>query len=226
MTLPEWYHFIAGDVVTVPDTAPDQVLLAEFRADPKAHPLPTPSGRIELFCNAIAAMGLADCPGHATYFPPRDVVAGEGPLYLLSGQPGTRLHSQLDNGAYSLSQKVRGREAVLIHPEDAEVRGIEDGDIVELSNSRGACLAGARVTDQIRQGCVFLWTGAWWDPDFSQPHMRCRHGNPNALTHDVRSSSFSQSPASHSARVEMRRFNGTPPDVQAHQPPAISRRDD
>ncbi|MCV3274188.1 molybdopterin-dependent oxidoreductase [Roseobacter sinensis] len=221
-SLPTWEAFMAGDIVTLPDPSPEQVFLAEFRADPVAHPLPTPSGRIELFSDRIASFDLPDCPGHAAWFPPRDLEAGEGDFYLLSGQPKTRLHSQLDNGAYSLSHKIEGREPVLIHPDDAAALGIADGDVVELYNSRGRCLAGARVTDEIRQGCVFLWTGAWWDPDFDAPQGRDRHGNPNALTHDLRTSSLSQSPAAHSARISIRRFEGTLPEITVHDPPPLS----
>jgi len=224
--LPDWDDFLVADVQRLPDPSPKQVFLAEFRSDPDAHPLPTPSGRIELFSETIASFALPDCPGHASYFPPRDLNAGEGALYLLSGQPKTRLHSQLDNGAYSLSHKIQGREPVLIHPADAELRGISDGEIVELRNGRGACLAGAKLTDEIQQGSVFLWTGAWWDPDFEAPDLRCRHGNPNALTHDLRTSSLSQSPASHSARVDLRRLDGPAPEVRAHLPPEFRKKAD
>ena len=220
--LPEWDDFIAGDVIYLPDPSPDQVFLADYREDPVAHALPTPSGRIELFSETIAGFDLSDCDGHATWFPPRDQAARQGrdfPLFLLSGQPRTRLHSQLDNGAYSMSYKVAGREPVLIHPEDARQRGIADGDVVELFNARGRCLAGARITDEIQIGCVFLWTGAWFDPDFAAAQARDRHGNPNVLTHDLRTSSLTQSPAAHSALVELRRFEGTPPPVEAHDPP-------
>ncbi|WP_299407321.1 molybdopterin-dependent oxidoreductase [uncultured Roseobacter sp.] len=222
VALPEWDRFIAGDVVVVPDPSPAQVFLAEFRADPETNPLPTPSGKIELFSDVIAGFDLPDCKGHASWFPPRDLSGAHTaahPLYLLSGQPKTRLHSQLDNGAYSLSQKIAGREPVLIHPDDAVARGIKDGDVVELFNARGRCLAGARVTEDIAQGCVFLWTGAWYDPDFDAPQARDRHGNPNVLTHDLRTSSLTQSPAAHSARVELVRFTGIPPEVQSHKPP-------
>lgn len=219
IALPSWDDFVQGDVISVPDPSPDQVFLAEFRADPDANPLPTPSGKIEIFSETIAGFNLPDCAGHATWYVPRDVAAGTGALYLLSGQPKTRLHSQLDNGAYSLSHKIKGREPILIHPDDAAKHGISDGDVVELSNARGRCLAGARVTDEIRQGCVFLWTGAWWDPDFDAPQARDRHGNPNALTHDLRTSQLSQSPASHSARVDIRRFEGALPKITAHAPP-------
>ncbi len=220
--LPPWEDFIAGDVIQLSDPREDQVFLAEYRADPTSAPLPTPSGRIELFSEHIASFGLKDCPGHATYFPPRDVVLGKHPLALLSGQPGTRLHSQLDNGAASIGSKIAGREPVLIHPSDAAERGIRDGDVVEIWNDRGRCLAGARITEDIHEGCLFLWTGAWYDPEFGAQQDRDRHGNPNVLTHDEKTSSLSQSPASHSAMVDMARFEGTPPAVEAHRQPPFA----
>ena len=224
VTLPDWETFITGDAIAVPDPSPEQVYLADFRADPEAHPLPTPSGRLELYSETIAGFELADCPGQATWFPPRDDPGEHGALYLISGQPKSRLHSQLDDGAYSRSYKVRDREPVLIHPDDAASRGIAEGDVVELFNRRGRCLAGAVITEDVRRGCLFLWTGAWYDPDFSQSPPLDRHGNPNALTHDRRTSSLSQSPAAHSVRLEMRKWtDGEPPAVQAFSPPAFKR---
>lgn len=222
--LPPWQDFLDGDVIYLEDPSPDQVFLADFRADPVKAALPTPSGKIELFSETIAGFGLNDCLAHPTWFVPRDVAAGmqrDYPLFLLSGQPKTRLHSQLDNGAYSLSHKISGREPVLIHPQDAAQRGIAEGDIVELFNARGRCLAGARVSDEVSRGCVFLWTGAWFDPDFTAPQARDRHGNPNVLTHDHRTSSLTQSPAAHSALIEVRLFEGVLPSIQAHDPPSF-----
>ena len=221
--LPDFETFMAGDAIAVPDPSPEQVYLAEFRQDPDAHPLPTPSGKLELFSETIAGFKLTDCPGQATWFPPRDDPAEHGPLFLISGQPKTRLHSQLDDGSYSRSYKIKDREPVLIHPVDAAQRGITDGDVVELHNGRGRCLAGAVVTDDVRQGCLFLWTGAWYDPDFSQSPPLDRHGNPNSLTHDRRTSSLSQSPASHSVRLEVRKWTGAVPPVLAFSPPPFKR---
>jgi len=223
--LPDWQDFIKGDILHLFDPSPHQIFLSDFRANPKAYPLPTPSGRIELYSETIASFHYADCPAHPAWFPPRDVARGAGvhyPLYLLSGQPETRLHSQLDNGHLSQKRKIKGREPVLIHPDDAVLRGISDGDIVELFNDRGRCLAGARVTDTIAQGCVFLWTGAWYDPDFDAPQARDKHGNPNVLTHDQRTSRLTQGSAAHSCLVECRRFDEAPPPVTVHQPPRFS----
>ena len=220
--LPGWKEFLDGDVVALPDPNPHQVFLADYRADPEGCALPTPSGRIELYSDVIAGFDLPDCKGHPTWYPPRDRALGLGqtyPLAMLSGQPLTRLHSQLDNGDYSKRYKIKDREPVLINPADAAMRGISDGDVVELFNDRGRCLAGARVTDEIMQGCIFLWTGAWYDPDFNAADIRDRHGNPNVLTHDQRTSSLTQSPAAHSTLVDIKRFDGPLPPVTVHDAP-------
>ncbi|MFK7746210.1 MAG: molybdopterin-dependent oxidoreductase [Roseobacter sp.] len=224
--LPEWSAFITGDIIELRDPTPNQVFLADFRADPIAHKRATPSGLIELFSTTIARFCVPDCPGHAKWIPPRDQSQTTYPLALISGQPATRLHSQFDNGDVSKSDKIKGREPVLINPHDAANRGIADGDIVELFNDRGRCLAGARVTDDVMKGVVFLWTGAWYDPDFDAPDHRDRHGNPNVLTHDRRTSELSQSPAAHSAQIEIAKFRGVIPDVKAFQRPNMQRATD
>ena len=215
--LPDWQAFLNGDILEFPDPAPEAVFLDDFRGGPEGHPLPTPSGKIELASEVIAGFGYDDCPGHPVWRAPRE--AGSHPLHLISGQPETRLHSQLDNGAFSLSHKVQGREPILINPEDAAARGIADSDVVIVSNSRGRCLAGAVVTDDIRPGVVFLWTGAWYDPDLADSDHLERHGNPNVLTHDLRTSRLAQGPAAQSAFVDIARFEGTPPPVRAFEPP-------
>ncbi|WP_455286504.1 molybdopterin-dependent oxidoreductase [Cupriavidus necator] len=223
--LPDWEDFLSGDVIELEDRNKDAVFLSDFRSEPNRFSLPTPSGKIELASDVIAGFGYSDCPGHPTWFPPRawqSSTAKQFPLSLLSGQPETRLHSQLDNGAFSLSRKVQGREPILIHPQDAEARDIAHGDIVEVMNEYGRCLAGAVVTPQIKPGVVFLCTGAWYDPDFSAPDSRDRHGNPNVLTHDLRTSRLAQGPASHSARVEIAKFKESVPRIEVFDAPVIT----
>ena len=75
------------------------------------------------------------------------------------------------------------------------------------------------VTDDVREGVVFLWTGAWYDPDVADPQRLDRHGNPNVLTHDLRTSRLAQGPAAQSALVEIRKYEGPAPRMQAFEPP-------
>ena len=51
-------------------------LLADFRADPQAHRLGTPSGRIEIFSDDIDGFGYDDCAGHPTWFEPTEWLGG------------------------------------------------------------------------------------------------------------------------------------------------------
>ncbi len=224
--LPELDVFLAGDMIHFEDPTPDAVFLSDFRADPDAHPLPTPSGRIELASDVIASFDYWDCPGHPVWLPPRDWTSGKVtryPLHLLTGQPETRLHSQHDNGPFSISRKVKGREPILINPEDAAERGIGNGQVVEVFNDHGCCLAGAVVSAEILKGVLFLWTGAWYDPDFDHPEQRDRHGNPNVLTHDLRTSRLAQGPAAQSSFVELRPLSGSAPPVRAFESPVCGR---
>ena len=223
-SLPNLNTFLSGDIIEFHDPDPDHVFLSEFRSDPIANALPTPSGKIEIYSKKIASFNYQDCPGHATWLAPNEWLGSEQskshPFHLISGQPKTRLHSQLDSGEYSKSRKIQEREPVLINPIDAKRLNIKDGDIVKLYNQRGACLAGAVVTNKVREQVVFLWTGAWYDSE--KPGVIGsleKHGNPNVLTHDGRTSRLSQGTAAHSTLINIEKHTGTPPPVTAFNSP-------
>ena len=109
-----------------------------------------------------------------------------------------------------------------MHPEDAAARGIQDGQVVKVFNDRGACLAGARLCDDLRPGVVQLSTGAWYDPvSVDNGPDLCAHGNPNVLTRDVGTSRLGQGPTAHSCLVEVERWIGPLPPVRAFEPPPI-----
>ena len=201
-------------------------LLSDFRADPDANRLGTPSGRIEIFSDDIDGFGYADCAGHPTWYEPDEWLGGERavsyPLHLLANQPATRLHSQLDGGATSIDSKVHGREPIRMHPGDAAARGLADGDVVRVFNDRGACLAGVVLDDQLRRSVVQLSTGAWYDPeDPADPDAMCVHGNPNVLTADVGTSALAQGCTGAHVLVEVEKFTGALPPLRAHDPPTI-----
>ena len=226
--VPEFDEFWRSDYIDIPVIDPGQVLHSEFRDDPVQHPLSTPSGKIELFSERIESFGYDDCPGHPVWLEPREWLGQpnhEFPLHLISNQPKTRLHSQLDVGATSQASKVQGREPARMNPQDAHARGLKDGDVVRIHNQRGACLAGLQISDAIRTGVVQLATGAWYDPDPDDPSF-CRHGNPNVLTPDLPSSALSQGTTAQHTLVEVDGWTDELPDLTVDRPPEFVPRPD
>ncbi|MEU5031675.1 molybdopterin-dependent oxidoreductase [Streptomyces milbemycinicus] len=223
---PAFEEFWATGEYRLPEGPRDFTLFEDFRRDPERHPLGTPSGRIEIYSATLAALGLADCPGHPAWLEPDEWPGSPDtrrhPLLLIANQPATRLHSQHDIGALSLSAKVADREAVELHPEDAAARSIQDGDLVRIFNDRGAVLAGARISDGMRRGVLRLPTGAWFDPlPAAGDRPLCVHGNPNTLTADVPSSRLTQGCTGQHALVQAEKYEGEPPPVTVRHPPPL-----
>jgi biotin/methionine sulfoxide reductase len=145
------------------------------------------------------------------------------PLHIISNQPSTRLHSQLDSGAVSKGSKINDREPMTMNPEDAASRGIQTGNIVKIFNDRGSCLAGVNLSENIMPGVIQLATGAWFDPAVpGEIGALCKHGNPNVLTMDKGTSRLAQGPTALSTLVEVEIFDDEIPTVTAHFPPTIS----
>ncbi len=86
---------------------------------------------------------------------------------------------------------------------------------MRVFNERGACFAGAVLTDAVRAGVVRLSCGAWYDPAEGDV---CAHGNANVLTQDHGTSRLGQGPSSATALVEVERC-AEPPPVKAFAPP-------
>jgi anaerobic dimethyl sulfoxide reductase subunit A len=172
-----------------------RVALEAFRADPAAHPLPTPSGRIEL-CNPQAD----DCglPAVPAYVPDADGSMGAYPLRLITPHSKLRTHSVGHPNDWL--QRLE-RHAVWIHPLDAEARGIVDEDLVEVRSAVGRVVLPAYVTPRVMPGVVSVYEGAWYRPDGAGVD---RGGCANVLTRHRTSPTGGL--ATHSARVEVRRW--------------------
>lgn len=225
--MPEFDEFWQQGYFKFPELSAPYISFGDFRKDPAAHPLKTPSGRIELFSERVASFGYQECPGHAFWAEPREWLGADlakrFPLHLISNQPQNRLHSQLDRVGVSQASKINGREPMRINPADAAARGIKDGDIVRLFNDRGSCLAGAILDDLLRPSVVALSTGAWFDPtDLTQATSLDAHGSVNVLTHDLGTSRLSQGPAAHSTLVQVEKFDGPLPPVKINEPPSFA----
>lgn len=198
------------------------IMHEKFRVDPEANPLKTSTGKLEIFSETIAGFGLEDCPGYPVWIEPFEWLgsgaASDYPLHMISDQPARRLHSQLDHSSFSREAKVAGREPVVINPADAASRSINDGDLVELFNDRGRCLAGAKVSPVVMPGVVRLSTGSWFDPEGGVD----RNANPNSLTLDRGASSFSQGCSAQTCLIEVRKFEkGEGFESKAYELPAL-----
>ncbi|MBE1204178.1 molybdopterin guanine dinucleotide-containing S/N-oxide reductase [Aminobacter carboxidus] len=217
LDLPNFETFWRDGLIDLTPLDRPVTMLADFVADPESKPLGTPSGKIEIFSQRIAGFGLDDCPGHATWMAPVEWLgaglATRYPLHLLTDQPARRLHSQLDASPHSAGGKSNGRELVYMNPADAAQRRLGEGQIVELFNDRGRCLAAVTITSDIMPGVARLNTGAWFDPD---PETGLeKHGNPNVLTLDVPASGLSQGCSAQTCLVEIAAFAGPLPPVTA-----------
>jgi trimethylamine-N-oxide reductase (cytochrome c) len=148
-----------------------------FYHDPDANPMPTPTGKVEIFSTLIwEKYGYnPELPPVPHYIPEKEgreatELREKYPLQQLMAHPKFRFHGKYDDCKWlSLAYKVRGEdgylyEPVLISPSDAEARGIQDGDIVECFNDRGSVLAGARLTHRMMPGVAQLSYGSWNDP--------------------------------------------------------------
>lgn len=217
---PSFAEFWDSQGYELPQQDDDGGYLRAFRNDPEGKPLKTPSGKLEIFSETIGGYGEADCPGHPTWLGPVHVPDAASPYVLVANQPRTRLHSQFDFGGHSDAAKHRGREVARMHSQDAARHGIGEGDIVRLFNQRGACLAAVTLTQDIRVGVIQLPTGAWYDPaDPEDDKPLCVHGNPNVLTKDVGTSALAQGCTGQLTTVQVERFDGNLPPIQAFEPP-------
>ena len=123
---------------------------------------PTPSGQCEFFSETLAKQGMDPLP---TYIPPRESVqtapqlATKYPLAMISPPAHSFMNSSFANLPSFLAAEKE--PFIQIHPDDAGVRGINDGALVRVYNARGSFQLKARVTDKARAGVVVALS-VWW----------------------------------------------------------------
>ncbi|NPD32124.1 molybdopterin-dependent oxidoreductase [Eggerthellaceae bacterium zg-997] len=189
---------------------PPKVAFAEFRADPAANPLKTPSGKVEIYSEQLAS--IADTwdlgaderifpipvfqPGHHGY----GAVTDEFPLYCCGFHHKSRTHSSF--GFIEELEKV-ARQQLWINPIDAEPRGISTGDMLAVSSPAGEVRIEAKVTPRVVPGTVAFPQGAWHKADMSGD--RVDHGAcVNTLT-QYRPTPLAKGNGTHSMIVQVER---------------------
>lgn len=189
------------------------VRFKDFVEDPILNPLGTPSGLIEIYSETIEKMGYKDCKAHPTWMEPIEWLGMKeksAEFHMISPHPTSRLHSQLCHTSLRETYAVNGHEPILINTKDAKAKGIKDGDLVEVYNARGKVIAGAIVSDDVMAGVVVLQEGGWYDPDNNGD---CKYGCANVLTIDIPTSELANGNISHTALVNIKKFEGKAPEI-------------
>lgn len=208
VTMPDFDRFWQDGVVDLLPLRKPVVMLQDFRRSPDRYPVPTPSGKIEIFSETLSGFALQDCLGHPAWFEPPEWLGNRGgsdQLHLISDQPVRRLHSQLDASPHSKEGKIKGREPAYLNAADARDRALAQGDLIEIYNDRGRLISAVMVSDAIMPGVIRLSTGAWFDMDHERQLER--HGNPNAVTADIPSSSLAQGCSAQTCLVRVRKVD-------------------
>lgn len=86
--------------------------------------------------------------------------AARGALQLLSPKHHTRFLNA-NYGGFDAHLPASGEPVVMLHPEDAQTRGLEGGDRAVIANERGSLTLTVEVTDDVRPGCAAIPFG-WW----------------------------------------------------------------
>ena len=151
-----------------------RVGLSDFVADPEAHPLGTPSGRVQILSEAYADLGFTAVPAY------RGLRADDRhPLMLVTPKSRFRVNSQNDNIPWFRERELHG---LWMNPRDAEERGIDDGGEVQVSSPEGRVRVTVIVTEDIMPGVVCLLEGVW--PIFDSEGVDTA-GSANFLTSTV-----------------------------------------
>jgi molybdopterin guanine dinucleotide-containing S/N-oxide reductase-like protein len=118
-------------------------------------PLPTPTGRIELYSEALAAAGADPLPA---FVPPVESRfgkdAGKYPLEFLPRKADHYMNSTFANLDGHRKMEAATAHRLEMHADDAKARGIADGDAVRIWNDRGSIELTALVSGRVPAGVV------------------------------------------------------------------------
>ncbi|EMB4690485.1 DMSO/selenate family reductase complex A subunit [Citrobacter freundii] len=169
--LPEWRMAKGMGLIDQGVASEKQSLaFADFRADAEANPLTTPSGKMELYSQALADLEKILPLQEYERIPavPEFCVVREShlnkelfakyPLQLTGFHTKGHTHSTYTN-VLMLREAVP--DEVWINQLDAHERQLVSGDLVHVFNDRGVVEIPCKVTNRILPGVVAMPQGAW-----------------------------------------------------------------
>jgi anaerobic selenocysteine-containing dehydrogenase len=122
----------------------------------------TKSGKLEFFSERMAAAGLDPVP---TYTAPYEAAqrdtdrARRYPLALIAPAAHYFLNAMFAN--VPEHETRQGSPTIVLHPADAELRGLRDGDQAGVYNDRGEFRATVVVSERVRAGVAASTKGFW-----------------------------------------------------------------
>ena len=153
----------------------------------------TPSGKCEFDNPALARLGINTLPD---YIPNYEPPTADYPLAMISPPARNFLNSTFTNVA-SLA-RMEDKPMLEMHPDDAALRGITDGDRLRVFNARGEHVCHASLNGRARLGLV-VGLGIWWR----------KHGangtNVNELTHQ-KLTDIGRAPCFYDCAVQVQRL--------------------
>jgi anaerobic selenocysteine-containing dehydrogenase len=183
----EFSELAARGTVWMPDEAP-ALQFADGR-------YPTPSGRVELACEAAAADGHGRLPR-----PIADARPQRGRLRLLSPASPWSLNTSFGN-----DERVAARDGELtlsLTAADAGALELSDGQLARVTSPAGSLVVPVQITDALPAGVGLIPKGGW-------PKLRADGANVNVLT-SAQASDMGASTAIHGLEVVV-----TPVDSRA-----------
>jgi anaerobic selenocysteine-containing dehydrogenase len=156
---------------------------------------PTPSGKIEIYSDAMAQRGLDPMPAHlpeSEGLENREAVS-RFPLQVISAATHYFIGASFQH--VPRLQEMLSRPTIEISPRDASARGIESGDHCRLYNDRGETFGYAHIVEGLLPGVV----GA--PKQLQGSHMK-NGVNVNALT-SQREADMGRGPVFYSTLAEI-----------------------
>ncbi len=151
----------------------EHIAYRSFREDPIKNPLPTPSGKIEIYSERLAELAhfLKYAPDQRIppipcYVPEREgahsPLRKDYPFQLIGYHCRQHTHSSFAN---LTELNAIAPHEMQINPLDAEQLGVLSGEGVIVESERGKLSITVRVTPRIMPGVVAIPQGAWHDAD-------------------------------------------------------------
>ena len=213
--LPDWNEFRKTGIYKYRMDDDSGIVMEDFRRDPDKHPLSTPSGKIEIYSERLAAIArtwqLPKDRGQEIHPIPRyipteemlqeDPKAEKYPLEAFGYHGPGRTHSTYHNEPWL---REINPDLVLMNPVDATPRGLKTGMLVRVLNDRGALVLPVKVTPRIIPHLVAFPQGAWYKPD---KNGLDRGGCFNVLT-QLKPTPLAKGNPSHTNLVQVEKFRG------------------